>query len=552
MTVAVAAAYGADTVAITPAEIDIDGLLTAHAVKVFFTRANGHLPVSAPEFPALEPLWTARTEDGCRARENTPDLMRRNFVGIDCPFDPDCAVTDRYGGFGISQNGGSGRAAAVGPFHIKGVGRTALVDPRTEAGHASGGAYLEECVRETIFSQVFATEFPYGAVPSLAIFLTGVEQHWPEGIIPAKEKKCLLVRPLFLRPAHFDRALHFRNGEPAEAARDDLRVAAMCTTAVKTWGVDATAQIFIKTWERWTEQLAYGYVHRLCHGGSTESNVALGGALLDFGASTSLPHWAPFVVAEGGMPTGSEVGNVIRSVIWTAPHLARHVHPSLGTPEFVQAATTALPTRFGHRVLFEFLRLMGLTRMQAGVVMNSNQAAAVDESVRAFITRWGRSERPIFAGLDFKDELLCGRSLWEAREEFPELADLYTASMGVLSADNASQRLHALRSRFRSRPRPALFRDSIKRQLHAALDADDSPAAVDLLICRLVAENIRDPPIEPEDCAVVGAEGSPSGLRYTLEDTAGSRTTIPMQNGLVGRMADGRGSWEPSFTGDPA
>lgn len=554
MTTATAVVQSADGAATPPHTIDIDRLLTAEAVREFFTPSHGHPPVAAPDIPNLEALWIANSDDGLRAREQVPALMRENFPSAAPASAPGtgCAVADRYGGFGISQNGGSGRAAAVGPFHIKGVGRTALVDPRTEAGHASGGAYLEECVRETIFSQIFAAEFPYGAVPSLAIFLTGVLQHWPEGISPPTEKRCLLVRPLFLRPAHFDRALFFRNGEPAEAAADDRRVAAMCASAVRRWGAEGAAQVFIKSWERWTEQLAYGYAHRLCHGGSTESNVALGGALLDFGASTSLPTWAPFVVAEGGMPAGAEVGNVIRSVMWTAPQLARHVHPSLGTPEFVQGATAALPLRFGYRVLFEFLRLMGLTRKQASAVMSSDRAAAIDEDVRAFIARWGRSEQPIFAGIEFKDGPLEGRSLWEAREDFPELAHLYSRSVRVLSSDNAARRLHALRSRFRCRPRPALFRDVIKTALHEALDDDDSPTAVDALIRRVVVENLRDPRLEPEDYAVVRTEVSASEARYTLEDAAGSRMTGEPHDDLAGWTADRRRSGEPLPTGSPA
>jgi hypothetical protein len=53
------------------------------------------------------------------------------------------AVADRYGGEGIGRNGGSGRACYVNGYHVKGVGRTALVSPLTDHAHASGGAYLE-------------------------------------------------------------------------------------------------------------------------------------------------------------------------------------------------------------------------------------------------------------------------------------------------------------------------------------------------------------------------------------------------------------------------
>jgi hypothetical protein len=89
------------------------------------------------------------------------------------------AVADRYGGAGIGRNGGSGRNALVNGFLVKGVGRTPLVGQSTPLSHASGGAYLEECVREAIFSEVVSHDFPYGAVPALGILGTGLVQDWP-------------------------------------------------------------------------------------------------------------------------------------------------------------------------------------------------------------------------------------------------------------------------------------------------------------------------------------------------------------------------------------
>ncbi len=39
------------------------------------------------------------------------------------------ATADRYGGDGIGCNGGSGRAAYINGYHLKGIGRTQLVVP---------------------------------------------------------------------------------------------------------------------------------------------------------------------------------------------------------------------------------------------------------------------------------------------------------------------------------------------------------------------------------------------------------------------------------------
>src|SRR3989338_8024613 len=51
---------------------------------------------------------------------------------------------DKYGGIGIGQNTGSGRAGSRGVVQIKGFGKTPLVASDGNFDHAHGGASIEE------------------------------------------------------------------------------------------------------------------------------------------------------------------------------------------------------------------------------------------------------------------------------------------------------------------------------------------------------------------------------------------------------------------------
>ena len=149
-------------------------------------------------------------------------------------FDDDVTVgyADRYGGSGIGLNGGSGRAAVVNGYLVKGVGRTPLVSSLTDESHASGGAYLEESIRETIFAEIVRAEFPCSAIPVLAIIDTGLIQIFEESAGPKMERRTLLIRPSFIRPAHFERATAYFSGNPKEGQQDTLRVSQFFTQVV--------------------------------------------------------------------------------------------------------------------------------------------------------------------------------------------------------------------------------------------------------------------------------------------------------------------------------
>ena len=116
---------------------------------------------------------------------------------------------DRYGGStGRSRHGGSGRVATAGCYQAKGIGITPLAGAGSEWAHSHGCASLEESVREAIFAEVAAAEFPFGAVPVIAILDTGLyfSELTAASADSQKMRRAIIVRPAVLRPAHAERA----------------------------------------------------------------------------------------------------------------------------------------------------------------------------------------------------------------------------------------------------------------------------------------------------------------------------------------------------------
>jgi hypothetical protein len=110
---------------------------------------------------------------------------------------------DRYGGSGIGDNGGAGRAAFLpwGNLNIKGVGLTplAVVDPE-DFQHSHGGAPMREGLIEAVWGEVGSNLFSQGSTRILAVIDVHDRTLWPDG---SSEKRALIVRATDqLRPAH--------------------------------------------------------------------------------------------------------------------------------------------------------------------------------------------------------------------------------------------------------------------------------------------------------------------------------------------------------------
>lgn len=151
----------------------------------------------AVEGDAMTPELHQRILEALAYRALGPgeDPAGRNVVDL---------YADRYGGTGMGNNEGAGRAAFLpwGNLNIKGVGRTPLakITEAQDFHHAHGGAPMREGLIEAAWGEVGSNLFSRGSSRILAIIDVGDFTQWQDG---SKEKRALIVRASHqLRPAH--------------------------------------------------------------------------------------------------------------------------------------------------------------------------------------------------------------------------------------------------------------------------------------------------------------------------------------------------------------
>ncbi len=206
------------------------------------------VPFQARQLRHATVLWINRrwflermldvTCDELRARVSTWLLDEFAYV-VPQQGDPQEAFTevtrtlhaDRYGSStGRTVHGGSGRVATMGCYQAKGVGVTPLVGTGGDVEHATGYCSIEEGIREAIYAEIAAAEFPYGAVPIVAILDTGLtfypgRQANMGAHADPPTPRALVIRPAVLRIAHAERAPLFRRSltGAANSQSDDTR-----------------------------------------------------------------------------------------------------------------------------------------------------------------------------------------------------------------------------------------------------------------------------------------------------------------------------------------
>jgi hypothetical protein len=197
---------------------------------------------------------------------------------------------DRYGGSGGAAHGGSGRCGISNLFNAKGIGGTPLVPNNTDWDHSHGFMWMDEALREAVNGEIAAEELPFGAVPVIAIIDTGIDLK-REGE-PAR-RRAIVVRPNFLRPAHFERSIHFGDAGRPESQQylDAMRVRQMVGAATQgpaaVMGGDSLREMFL----RFARQLGAGRAMRLWQGRFLSSNLSIDGALVDFGSFRGVANW---------------------------------------------------------------------------------------------------------------------------------------------------------------------------------------------------------------------------------------------------------------------
>lgn len=407
---------------------------------------------------------------------------------------------DRYGGKGIGNNGGSGRAALVNGYLLKGIGRTALVAETVDIGHGSGGAFLEEAIRESIYSEILRKEFPHGAVPILAIIDIGKTMTFTEHERVIIEKQVLVVRPALLRPAHFVRAAGFLHRDARENARDHARVRHMFGQLAGP-GLRADFHAFFVAW---IEQIAYSFAHRMPHGSNTISNICLDGALLDFGATSAVPSWARVDTMLSSQSFAALHDAIADNVMAMRYTLGRHLDETYRDASGVQELVVRLQNHFKKSTAIEILRVLGLDRPTAQRLFDGVDAPLVWKTIFDVIAYFQE---------EYLDHVLVcpdHRLPWDVGAIWSRNVPHHLRPLRRLLNEKTSpaeRKLAALACRWKAASRPALYREDLKKRLFAALagfGAQPTRRQVEGLIATLVAENRRDTRLDKAGCYAAG------------------------------------------------
>lgn len=411
-------------------------------------------------------------------------------------------VVDRYGGAGIGQNGGSGRALYLNGYHIKGVGRTPLISSRTDEAHASGGAYLEEAVREAIFASLVELEFPHGSIPILAIIVTGQTTTWIEDEGPRPERRCLVVRPAFGRPAHYEKASSFISNIPHDGAADYMRSRMALVNSIARLGEQGLLEMFREFFSKWGEQLAFSYIHRMPHGGNTSSNISLDARLLDFGGMTAVPGWSQYSTMLGCPPSGRELAFVVSTAESLIANYAQAISlepeqkVSLTADLVAKAAGTYASTAY-----FQALALCGLGKYEIyaiqnidGVQINREIDRILSQAQAEKICIFDTMSPPKFSG-GFDVVWTDSSSIFAT-----PLRVRLTSALAVINGGAPVSEENLLRIKSRAsyicRPRFGLYREQIKKNIYRAVENDLkgdrlSQESLDQLIGKYIVENAR-------------------------------------------------------------
>lgn len=441
---------------------------------------------------------------------------------------------DRYGGFGIQANGGSGRAALVNGWLVKGIGRTPLIGPGADHFHSNGQAVVAEALREALFGEVFGAEFPGGATPILAIIDTGLDT--ADAGVHLGNKRALVIRQPVLRCAHFERAPFYRTGNPHEGALDARRVAMAFDALRDAVGEVALPARFQQFWTRWGQQFGYGFAHRLAPGAAVSSNVTLDGRLLDFGASSALPSWARARVV-GTFP---EFGFESETAQATLDELAYYMHRFSGAG--VDATALARQARSEFRAAYdttfkcELLRLLGV-RTDAALRLAA-EAPDLDKAVDAALAHYRHDRFDIFQGMPALSRA------WDLEQAWRDGPPAHLAGLGALVRHVVPPAEHgtaARRSGFMAETRSAAFKVELERDIYRMLG--DGPgmslARIDAFMgerLALLRRDTRRPDLRDD----VEGFAVASDRTWLLCRRAGSaRLTAHVEHPEAGEEADG-------------
>jgi hypothetical protein len=229
-------------------------------------------------------------------------------------------IADRYGSSNGSSFGGSGRCGSAGELFAKGIGPTPLVSSDADAAHRTGLLALADAFKEAISAEIVSRELPWGAIPVVAVIDAGLE--FIDPLTGARRRAGILIRPTFLRPAHFERSILFGDAghRDSDQFKDAQRVQALVRHFAQHPELGVTPGAMFR---RFAQQVGVARALRLWHGRFLSSNLSVDGALVDFGAFRAMPSWR-LSFGHAGECFGAEMVQLRHAFLSIASYFAKY------------------------------------------------------------------------------------------------------------------------------------------------------------------------------------------------------------------------------------
>jgi hypothetical protein len=463
--------------------------------------AHAAVPFEIRRLPHARLLWLNErwlTESGvaphdAEARATFAARLLRDFAvtsrASDLPGTSACPHTlyaDRYGGSGGAVHGGSGRCGSKDGFIAKGIGRTPLVNEDVDIYHKNGRMSVDEAIREAVNAEIAHRELPWGAVPTVAIIDGGFE--FPYGQRDEPRRAAIVVRPSFIRPAHFERSIFFGPGGYRDSPQflDAQRVRDATRAAVAAPG---TYPPLLEMFRRFAQQIGVARARRLWQGRFLSSNVSIDGALVDFGSFRAVPNWRR-TVGLAGECFGAEIGQVCQTFLSVAGFFGKYAPQALA----------GLDTRPYLRELAALERASFLDACLAGFGARTTSDAAPARELVACIEAYYRCQQAARTGVDVAGDCRWIHDAFTGRVASRSGAGHERAAeerlLAAIRAAEASRALGGVSLRNAAaffRPRALLTYDASSRRarrIERLAGRGDAPRIVQRHIAREIAFNL--------------------------------------------------------------
>lgn len=252
------------------------------------------VPFAASHFASARTIWLndQHREHHVTSAATDKELFARKFSYLvpggvtfnNLAFnDRDTAIlhAERYGGYGIGDNGGGARCGNIGELQVKGVGKNILAGC-ANLHHSYGGFKAVYAIHEAIYSRILSGLLPVGVAAAHGVILTGSDAAYVSGT--ERGWGGLLVREQIFRPANFWRAMFF--SPPPEVARHFLSDTGRARGANRqllreAGNVSEVVHMFCNFLANAADQFAFARLAGIMHGAVTPSNQCIDGRWID-------------------------------------------------------------------------------------------------------------------------------------------------------------------------------------------------------------------------------------------------------------------------------